>query len=43
MIFRLWQSVTINMLIVDRLSNQKQIEIITVWGSNTMSHNLCIK
>jgi len=45
---RLWQSVTINMLIIDRLSNQKQIEItrataITVWGSNRMSHNLCIK
>ena len=45
---RLWQSVTINMLIVDRLSNQKQIEItrstaITAWGSNRMSHNLCIK
>ena len=45
---RLWQSVTINMLIDDRLSNQKQIEItrstaITAWGSNRMSHNLCIK
>jgi len=47
---RLWQSVTVNIhvLIGDRLSNQKRIEItrstaVTVWGSNKVSHNLCNK